>query len=299
VPADSAGADGDVEERARSADADAAADRAAAPQSAATDESSAGDPVTPLQSPPAPVPNATGSPRSDGRQARLVERSALLALAARPAELETVADGVVRVTDRSGGFVASSAVRADAESGGSASFELRVPTTRLARVLADLSRLAHVRERTQATEDITAQGVSAAERLADARRERASLLRQLDRAATLEQTRAIRARLRTVSRQIAAAKAARARVLNRARYATVGVTVVSDDSAGAAGETPDDGVWTPADALRDAGRILEVAAAVALVALAVLAPLALLGLLVVLAARTLTRHRRERTLDAA
>jgi hypothetical protein len=239
---------------------------------------------------PAPAPS-TGSPRSDARRERMVERSVSLTLAARPGEIDRVADGVVRVTDAVGGFVRSSSVT----SRQGASFVLRIPAAELARAVADLSRLGHVRERTQDSHDITAGFVSARERLTDARTERRSLLRQLDRADTPAETAALRARLRAVSRQIARAKAALARVTNRARYATVAVALVADRSAGGPGESGD---WTPGDALRDAVRILEVAAAVALVAAAVLLPLALVAVLGWLAARQVTRRRRERALDA-
>src|SRR5262245_4579440 len=72
---------------------------------------------TPALAPPA----GGGSPRSDSRTQRFVERSAALTLGARPQDLDDVADGVVRVTDSVGGFVGSSSVT----SGREASFELR------------------------------------------------------------------------------------------------------------------------------------------------------------------------------
>ena len=73
----------------------------------------------------------------------------------------------------------------------------------------------------------------------------------------------------------------------RAELATVRVTVESTDDAGA---------WTPRDAARDAGRVLEVVLGVALVALSVLAPLALLAALALAAARLTRRRRREAVL---
>jgi hypothetical protein len=238
---------------------------------------------------PAP-PSGRGSPRSDSRTQRFVERSAQLTLGARPRDLDDVADGVVRVTDSVGGFVGSSNVT----SGEEATFELRIPSDRLQRALSDLSRLAHVRERTQATEDITSSVVSARDRLDDARAERRSLLRRLARATTDDQAAALRSRLRVVSHQIAMAKSQLSRVENRARYANVGVGIVADRSAAAA---DDDSSWTPGDALRDAGRILEVAAGVILVASAALLPLALILAVAWLASRRAVRRRREAALD--
>jgi hypothetical protein len=199
---------------------------------------------------------------------------------------------VIRVTDSVHGFVARSSVT----SGQEATFELRIPSAQLPRALSDLSRLAHVRERTQATEDITSVVVSARDRLDNARAERRGLLRRLARADTDVQAAALRARLRVVSRQIAAAKASLARAQNRARFATVDVEVVADRSAARPGGGG--GAWTPGDALHDAGRILELAAGVVLVAGAALLPVALVALLAWLAGRRAVRRRREAALDA-
>jgi hypothetical protein len=253
----------------------------------AKDSAGAASGVAPAAAPPA----GGGSPRSDSRTQRFVERSAALTLAARPQELDDVADGVVNVTDSVGGFVGSSSVT----SGREANFELRIPSAQLQRALRDLSRLAHVRERTQETEDITSSVVSARDRLQDARAERASLLRRLARTTDDDRAKALRSRLRVVSHQIAMAKTQLSKVENRARYANVSVQVVADRSAAA---TDDGGAWTPGDALHDAGRILEVAAGVAVVAGAAMLPLALVAALAWLAGRRAVRRRREAALDA-
>jgi hypothetical protein len=240
-----------------------------------------------------PVPGG-GDPRSDFRRARKQERSAALTLAARPREIEDVADGILRVTDAVGGYVAASSVSGGASAGGS--FELRIPSARLPRALAELSRLAHVRERTQATQDITAQSVSARERLREARREREGLLRALARATTLNETESIKARLRTVNREIASARAAVRRVDNRAAFANVSVALVADRDAGAGGEEDQ---WTPGDAFADATRVLEVAAGIGVIAVAVALPLGLVAALAFAGARAAGRRRRERALDMA
>jgi hypothetical protein len=54
--------------------------------------------------------------------------------------------------------------------------------------------------------------------------------------------------------------------------------------------------WTPADAARDALRVLEVAAGVILIGLAAGIPLALLLGAAALGARATRRHRREQAL---
>ena len=125
--------------------------------------------------PPAP---GQGSPGSDGRERRSIERSASLTLAARPREIDNVSARIQDVTRRQGGFVVSSTVNSST-GGGDGTFELRIPTRNLDAAMAALSRLGKVRERSQRSQDITAAVVSARSRLKDARTERKSLLRQL------------------------------------------------------------------------------------------------------------------------
>ncbi|HZJ72291.1 MAG TPA: DUF4349 domain-containing protein, partial [Planctomycetota bacterium] len=162
-------------------------------------------------------------------------------------------------------------------SGEGGMFELRVPERRLQRALERLSAIGKVRNRTQAAQDITGSVVSVRSRVKDARTERESLLKQLAKATTTNETTSIRARLRIVSRQIAAAKADLKSVKRRASTSSVSVTLEAD---------------------KDAGRVLEVTASVLLVAGAVALPLGLIALLVWLAARQASHRRRERALDA-
>ena len=249
------------------------------------------EPLPSTSVPPAPSP---GSPGSDGRNRRSVERSASLTLAARPRDIDTVSARIQEVTRQQRGFVVSSSVNSS-QNGGGGTFELRIPTRNLDAAMAALSRLAKVRERAQASQDITAATVSARSRLKDARTERKSLLRQLGEAVTLTETESIRRRLDIVSREIEQARADVRRVNNRAAFSTVAVTLVADSSAAAPGE---DDNWTPGDAAEDALRVLEVGAGVALIVLAVAVPLALLAALGALAARWSRRRRREHALDA-
>jgi hypothetical protein len=259
--------------------------------SGADDATSFSEPLPPGSVPPAP---GGGSPGSDGRDRRNVERSASLTLATRPRDIDAVSARIQDVTRQQRGFVVSSTV-SSSQSGGGGMFELRVPTRNLDAAMAALSRLGQVRERAQTAQDITAETVSARSRLKDARTERKSLLRQLGDAVTLTQTESIRARLKLVSQEIEQARAAVRRVSNRAAFSTVSVTLVADASAAAVGE---DDSWTPGDAANDALRVLEVIAGVALIALAVALPLALLAALGALAARWSRRRRREQALDA-
>ena len=237
-----------------------------------------------------PITRQSRDPASDGRANRAVQRSATLTLAAPARRIDAVASDAGRVAADLGGFVASSSV--SSTSGGR--LELRVPSARLDTAIQRLSRLGDVRELSRESLDITSQTVSARERLADARTERRSLLRQLAAAVTVNETESIRARLRMVSREIASARGAVRRVDNRARYADIGVQLTSTQ-----GEAEPGGAWTPRDALDDALRVLEVMAGVALVAAAVLLPLLLAGMLAGLTRRGLHRRRRERALDMA
>jgi len=243
----------------------------------------------------APLPPEPGEPNADGRNRRYVERSARIVIATPPRDIDRAAAKIIKVADDLGGFVVSSQV----SSGSSGEFELRVPERRLQRALSRLSAVGKVRERTQGSQDVTGAVVSVESRLRDARTERASLLRQLAKATTVNQTTSIRERLRLVSGQIAAAKRDLRSVKRRASYSTISVQLLADRrGSSSAGDDDDESGWTPGDALRDAGRILEVSAGVLVVAGALALPVGLVALLVWLAMRQAAQRRRERALDA-
>jgi hypothetical protein len=241
--------------------------------------------------------SALAAPRSGGGGAvpgdvRKVERFASLTLTAPPREIAGLGDEVIALTDRLGGYVASSTVSSSADGGGG-SLELKVPAGRLERAMAELSKLAHVSDRSQAMQDITGEHNATRSQVREAKAERQSLLRQLAAATTINETASIRARLRIVANELDAARQAARRVGRRAAYATVSVTLAADADAPSAG-----GGWSPGDALGDAGRLLEVAAGVAIIALAAALPLALLALAAWLVVRWTVRRRRDAALDA-
>ena len=134
-----------------------------------------------------------------------------------------------------------------------------MPERRLQRALERLSAIGKVRDRTQAAQDITGAVVSVRSRLKDARTERESLL-QAAREATTDQrdhqhprppahrVQADRGRQGRPAERQAAARAPR-RSRSRSRP--------TRHASGAAGRSDD---WTPGDALKDAGRVLEVTA---------------------------------------
>jgi hypothetical protein len=271
---------------------DGGASTAAAPAQKAVEE--AAPPVSADSSAGTALPSRTSGSLARGR---VQEQTAALTLVASAKDVADVGDRIIGVADQVGGFVVSSNVRATDGVGGGGDFVLRVPVTRLDDALARLSRLAHVSERTQGSQDITAERNVARERLQEAAAERKSLLIRLAEADTTAEVESLKARLRDVSDEIASYRDSLARVVRRARFAAVSVTLAAKAKHEVVGPE-DDGKWTPADAIRDAGRVLEVAAGVLVVVGSVLLPLALLALLALFAQRLAGRRGRERVLDA-
>jgi hypothetical protein len=223
-------------------------------------------------------------------QARKVERTTSLALSTGRADVQNVADDVVATTQRFGGIVDSSQT-STSDSEASAVFALRIPTARLDDAIAALSKLAHVSSLQQGSTDITSSFVSSEARLHDARAERRALLKALARATTTQAIDAIKARLRDNRSQIAQLKGELNALRRRANLARVDVMVAGNGHASSGGG------WTPADAARDALRVLEVAAGVILIGLAAGIPVALLLGAALLTARSTRRRRREATLN--
>jgi hypothetical protein len=224
---------------------------------------------------------------------RHVERSTRLELTT--TDVQTASDGVVRATQASGGFVQSSQI-ATGDGHSTASFVLRVPTSRLDDALARLSKLGHVKSLQQSADDITNAHDGASTRLAEARAERRGLLRALSKASTASEISSLRARIADNRRELQRYQRELDAVRNRANYATVGVDVTGVARKQAA--APSGGSWTPGDAAHDAVRVLEVSAGVALIALAVLVPLALVGAAGGFAAVVVRRRRREAALSS-
>ena len=153
---------------------------------------------------------------------RRVERSTRLELTT--TDVQTASDGVVRATQAAGGFVQSSQI-ATGDGHSTASFVLRVPTSRLDDALARLSRLGHVKSLQQSADDITNAYNGASARLAEARAERRGLLRALSKATTAQEISSLRARIADNRRELQRYQRELAAVRNRADYATVGVEV--------------------------------------------------------------------------
>lgn len=230
--------------------------------------------------------------------ARKVERSAALELAADPDRLDDVAQGVLGVVARHDGIVDQSSV-ASGTAGGMAQFQLRIPAARLQSALAALSRLpdARVLSRTDEALDVNQAYVSVRRRLANARAERAGVVRALANADTEDETLRLRARLDGLERTIAQAERQQRALDRRVDFSRVSVVIHGDAKGGGFPDT-DDGSFTIGDAVHDALRVMEVAAGVIVIAAAALVPVALLAALAWPLVSVTRRRRREQALDA-
>jgi hypothetical protein len=260
-----------------------------------TDSSGAaavGAPKAPAESRATPSSGVTAqtAPAAPLTRVRRVERSAALTLAAPGSKLDDVANQIVSVVDRRHGFVLHSTVTTGSGGATGGEFELRVPSASLQDTLSDLSGLADVRSRTQNADDITQPYNAVAGQLSEARALRHSLLSRLAKATTDTEAQALRRRIRLESAQIRALSARFSALQNRARFATIDVTLVRERArhAASAGGVSGD--------FHDALHSLAVSFGIALRVLGVAIPLALLAALGWLGAAILRRRRREAAL---
>jgi Domain of unknown function (DUF4349) len=261
-----------------------------APQAPQQGSSSAGS-STAAASSAAP----TLQPPTSGRK---VIQSAQLNLAAPPNRIDDVAQQVYNVIGVVGGVVENSTVT-QGGSGGSAEFQLSIPSGSLGQAMSRLSSLnyASVLSRTDASQDITDRYGAAQRALADARALRTSLLKQLANATTTEQVDSLKAQIRDAEASISSDQA----TLNRLNHA-VGFSQLSLEITARSGPAPvshGGGGFGIGRAAHDAGRVLTVAAGVALIALAALTPVALVAALFWWVGAALRRRRREQALDSA
>src|SRR3954454_5916744 len=200
---------------------------------------------------------------------RHVERSASLTLAATRGKLESVSNEIVAVVDQHRGYVLHSSVRSG--SGGGGSFDLRVPVGQLQGTIADLSKLADVRSRSQNLNDVTSSSNATKDRLATQRALRPSLLKQLAAAGSDSQANAIRARLRLVTADIRSLSAKFDNLRRRTSYASVEVSLVPKRAQpvateGGLGSDFHDALRSLVDSFGIALRVLGVAIPIGIVA---------------------------------
>lgn len=218
-------------------------------------------------------------------------RTARLELAAPFAELEQSADEVVATVDKYGGYVEDSSVTGGDATAAGATFALKIPADKFNAALADLSEIAHVRSRTQNTQDVTNSYNRTRAALSDARARRAGLLKALAKADTEQQVDSIRLRLRGVNQRIERLDEQLGRLDQRIEFVDLEMTILATTA-------DPDGSWGLGDALDDAWSVLRTIAGVLIVGLAILAPFALIAVLAALAWRHRRRRSRERVIDA-
>jgi hypothetical protein len=235
---------------------------------------------------PVPPPGEDVAPRAGNRQ---VERSAEITLAADPADFDALSDSIFRIAGRRNGFVLRSSFTQGEEGSSGGSFELRIPSAQLQPALGDLSRLGTVRARSESGNDVTASVVSLRDRLRTSLAERKSLLRRLELAFTDTAVNALRRRLATVGRTVAALRSQLRTVRDRTEFATVLLTLVDKDTGGAASGETDDAIDDAVGSLEDVMNFL-------IRALGVLIPVAFTALIVWLGASRARKRARERAL---
>jgi len=223
---------------------------------------------------------------------RAVERNAEITLAADPKDVDDDASRVFEAVHANNGIVMRSSTEEGRPGEAGASFELLIPSARLDDAMASFSDIDAVRSRHEATADITAPTVTAAELLKESRARIDGLLTQLGAAETEEEQEAIEAELRHERRHASRLAAQVSHLHKRADFSRVSLRIETGGGNESSG-----GAWGIGDALHDAGHLLTVAAAVTLIALAILAPVALIALLAWLTHRAWVRRERRRVLS--
>ncbi len=247
---------------------------------------------TPVGGNTAALPSSSeGLNGSFGLRHRAVERAADITLAAKPEDVADDATRVFEAVHANNGIVMRSSTSEGAAGEAGATFDLLIPSAKLGDAMAAFSEIDHVRSRHEATADITAPTVGAAELLQESRARIDSLLAQLEAAEAEEEREAVEAELRHERRHASRLAAQLTHLHRRADFTRVSLQIETggaDESSG--------GGWGIDDALHDAGHVLTVAAAVTLIALAVLGPIALIALLAWLTHRAWLRRERRRVL---
>jgi len=260
-----------------------------APQSSPAERNSAAE-APPAVADSTTLPGPGSGQNAPGKDKRLQDRSAFLALKTGTEDVRDVSDRAIQITESAGGVVLSSQLT-EREMRATATIDIQVPTRELDGVLDQLTDLATVESLNEAAVDITRPFVSARDELRDARAERKELLKALGNASTDEETEAIRKQLKQARREISRAEAAFDNIARRARNSQVGLEITGTPDGGG------DGSWSLGDAADDALSALKTVAGVMLIAAAILAPIALLAVVVALVTRAVRQGRRERALD--
>jgi hypothetical protein len=242
----------------------------------------------------APATGGAAKVRTHGH--RDIERSAAIVLGTKPGEVAGAASKVYTAVHAANGVVLNSSVESGRAGPTGASFSLLIPSRKLDDALAEFSKIAEVRSRHDATNDITAPTIGVTEELRDSNASIEGLLKELGSVETEAERESVEARLREERRRHAAIRSSLEHLHKRASMSEVSLRIVTNHGAGVVPPSKDDSGWSVGDALHDAGHILTVAAGVLLIGLAILAPIALIALLLWSVNRFRVRRLRERAL---
>lgn len=236
---------------------------------------------------PASPPARTG-PFASKTADREIERSAAIVLGTEPDGVRDAAAGVFDAVHAADGIVLDSSVTDGPSGRAGARFSLLIPSGKLGDALAEISSVAEVRSRHEATDDITAPTVSTRERLQDANATVRSALAQLAGAETDEERAAAEAELRAARSRAASIRASFASLERRANFSRLSVRIVTGKV-----EEGEGGVFGIGDGIDTAGRVLATLAAVTLIGLAAMTPFALIALLAWLLRRAWVQRTRR------
>jgi Domain of unknown function (DUF4349) len=227
---------------------------------------------------------------------RKVIHGAQLTLSTAPARVDAVAQEVFDVVGQYRGIVNSSTVTATSGPGGTAQFQLSIPSATLPQAMASLStlRYARVGTRTDTSQDVNDQYEADVRALGDARALRTSLLKQLAGATTQAQIDSLTARIHDAEASISSDEATLRGLNHQIDYSQVALTI---NGGSVVPVTSQSGGFGIGKAAHDAGRVLTVAAGIALIVLAAMVPLGLLVALAWWIIAVSRRRRREQALD--
>jgi hypothetical protein len=234
-----------------------------------------------------------GTPAS-AAPARQVERTSTLDVGVAADSTQSASHRVFTLVSAFGGYVRQSSVSSGGPGQVGATFDIRIPSSKLAAAIAALADLGHVRSENDTTNDVTDQLGSLQRSLGGLRAERASLLRQLAAASDAQQAARLQTQLHDLEARIARVQGDLRSLTTRIDYTSLALSLTAESSTGTAS-----GDLTPGKAAHEAVRILDAALAVLVIGAAVVLPLALAIVAAWIAIALLRRRLREHALDAS
>ncbi len=235
---------------------------------------------------------ATSTPATGRRR---VEQSVDMTVRVKNGKLDESTGKVEDIVRLGGGYVADSQVSLRSRGAGTATYTLKVASSKLDQTIKRLAELGTVTSQEQASRDITSSFDSVQQRLDDNKQVRAALLRALAKAETDGQIASLKSRLADNRRGRESLEAQLARLRTRTDLTTIQLALRAPSSTAA--DVDDDGSWSLGDAVSDAGTALGTVTGVLLVGAAVLLPFALIAAVGWAVYRVRRKRSRESALD--